>query len=311
MTERKNDIGPDEAGLLKEFGTSFEGLRASHADCPKPELLLAAQSGVLSEETARSVGTHLEKCGFCKILLRDLNDGGVIATLPEEERRVRDRVMRAAGASEKTEKAGSGLLTVWLRRALPVAVLAGVVVVAVVWMYVHPQVTPVSPAPSVAVEPEKPAALQWEKLPVKLQASSILIWRGESRNAQEKYAAELTHALVYYRDGDYADAASQLGRVVKDFPRGVECQLYLGISQLALQQNSQAISALSAAQRLGSEQFRDDASWYLALAYARTGDTQNALTELQALCHGNGNYSQRACAGVRELIINSGEKLPR
>jgi hypothetical protein len=311
MNGRKNDIGPREAELLKEFGTSFEGLRASHADCPKPELLLAAQSEVLSEETARSVGKHLEKCGFCKILLRDLNDGEVIATLPEEERRVRGRVVRAGGASEKIEKAGSGLLAVWLGWASPVAVLAGVVVVAVVWMRLHPPVAQVSPAPSVAVEPEKPAALQWEKLPVKLQASSILIWRGEPRNAQEKYAAELTHALVYYRDGDYLDAVQQLRRVVKDFPRGVEGQLYLGVSQLALRQNPEAIPALSAAQRLGSEQFRDDASWYLALAYACTGDTQNALAELQALCHGKGNYSPRACAGVRELIINSRDQLPR
>jgi tetratricopeptide (TPR) repeat protein len=313
MNEWRNDSGPEEEELLKTFGTSFEALRASHADCPKPEILLAAQAGVLEEETARSAAAHLEKCGYCKVLLRDLTDGEVLAALPEEERRVRGRVLGAAGISAKAEKAGGGLLTAGLRWALPVAALAGVVVAAVVWMRLHPPVAPVLPAPSVAVGPAKttPSALEWEKLAVKLEASSILVWRGKPRNEQEKYAAELTHALVYYRDGDYAEAVQQLERVENDFPRGVEGQLYLGISRLALQQDAAAIPALLAAQRLGVEQFREDASWYLALAYARSGDKENALTELRRLCQGKGRYAQRACAGLQELIAASGEALPR
>jgi tetratricopeptide (TPR) repeat protein len=305
MNEWKNDSGPEEEELLKECGTSFEALRASHADCPEPEILLAAQAGVLEEETARSVAAHLETCGYCKLLLRDLTDGEVLAALPEEEHRVRERVLRAAVVSAKTEKLRGGLLTLRLKWALPVATLAGAVVVAVVWMRFHPRVAPVLPASSVAVEPARPAkpsVLEWEKLAVKLQASSILVWRGEPRNEQEKYAAELTHALVYYRDGDYAEAVQQLARVVKDFPRGPEGQLYLGISRLALQQNAEAISSLLAAKRLAVEQFSEDASWYLALAYARIGDKQNAITELRKLCQGKGSYSQRACAGIQELI---------
>jgi hypothetical protein len=50
-------------------------------------------------------------------------------------------------------------------------------------------------------------------------------------------AAALTHALLYYRDADYAQAVQRLTRVTKNFPRGVQAQLYLGFSQLALQQN--------------------------------------------------------------------------
>jgi tetratricopeptide repeat protein len=314
MNERKNDIGPDEEELLKELGTSFEALRASHADCPKPEILLAAQAGVLGEETAKSVSAHLQKCTFCKILLRDLTDGEVLAALPEEERRVREQVLRAAGVSAKPAKAGGQLFAVWLTWALPVAALAGVVLAVVAWMRLHPAVAPVSSAPTVAVEPTRPATpsvLQWEKLPVRLQAGSILVWRGAPRNEQEKYAAELTHALVYYRDGDYAEAVQQLAVVAKNFPRGVEAQLYLGISHLALQQNTEAIPALLAAQALGAEHFSEDASWYLALAYARSGDKEKALMELQKLCQEKGSYSQRACAGVQELTAASGEEPPR
>jgi hypothetical protein len=124
--------------------------------------------------------------------------------------------------------------------ALPVAAFAGIAVVSAVWMRLHPTVASVSTSRSVAVEPAKPtmlSVLQWEKLPVKLEANSILVWSGKARNEQEKYAAELTHALLYYRDANYAEAVRRLNQVTKNFPRGVEAQLYLGISQLALQQN--------------------------------------------------------------------------
>jgi TolA-binding protein len=134
-----------------------------------------------------------------------------------------------------------------------------------------------------------------------LQAGSALLWRGKPRTAQEKYASELTAALAFYRDDKYAEAAQQFARIVKTYPRGVEAQLYLGISQLYLQQNTEAVPALVAAQELGPEQFRDDATWYLALAYQRAGDTAAVLRELQKLCSDKSNYRGQACEGMKQL----------
>jgi tetratricopeptide (TPR) repeat protein len=314
MNDWKNDIGPEEQELLKQFGTSFEALRANHADCPKPEILLASQAGVLEGEAARIVATHLEKCGFCRILLRDLSDAELTAARPDEERRVRERVLNAAKASSKAEKAGGGSLAIWFRKAWAVAALAGVALVAVLWVRLHQPIVPVSTPVTVSVQPAQPAApsvFQWEKLPVKLQASSILVWRGAPRTAQEKYASELTAALAFYRDANYAEAAKQLAKVAESFPRGVEAQLYLGISLLQLQQNVEAIAPLTAAQKLGPEQFREDATWFLALAYERTHDTQHALVELQKLRQWKGDYSQRACTGIQELSVQHGDKPQR
>ena len=68
MNDLKDDIGPDEQELLKQFGASFEALRANHAGCPQPDILLASQAGVLDGDTARNVTTHLENAasaGFC------------------------------------------------------------------------------------------------------------------------------------------------------------------------------------------------------------------------------------------------------
>lgn len=314
MNDQKNDIGPEERELLEEFGTSFEALRAKHADCPKPELLLASQAGVLEGEAAGNVVAHLEKCGFCRILLRDLSDEELTAARPEEERRVRERVLKATRASAKAETADRGLLAVWFSKGLLVAALAVVALALAVWVRLHRPAAPVSTPAIVAVQPAQPAApsvLQWEKLPIKLQASSVLVWRGKPRTTQEKYTTELTAALAYYRDDNYGQAAQQLAKVVQAFPDGVEALLYLGISQLSLQQNAQAIPSLARAQQLGSEAFREDATWYLALAYKRTGDPLHAAAELQKLCSRKGVYQQRACAGIEELPVRPGEKLLR
>jgi TolA-binding protein len=309
MNDQKNDIEPDERKLLEEFGTSFEALRAKHADCPKPELLLASQAGVLEGKAAKDVVAHLEKCGFCWILLRDLTDAELTAARPEEERRVRERVLKATRGSAKAETADR-LLAAWFSKGLPVAALAVVALAVVVWVRLHRPAAPVSTPATVAVQSAQPAApsvFQWEKLPIKLQASSILVWRGKPRTAQEEYATELTAALAYYRDDNYAEAAQQLAKVVQAFPDGVEAQLYLGISQLSLQRNEQAIPSLAKARQLGPEAFREDAAWYLALAYKRTGDPLHAAAELQKLCSRKGVYQQRACAGIEELPARPGE----
>jgi hypothetical protein len=304
MNNRKHDVEPDERELLEEFGTSFEAVRAGHAGCPKPEILLAANAGVLDEQTARHVAAHLGQCGFCRMLLADLTDAELLAARPDEERRVRERVLKAAGPSAKARAAGVGLLALWLRQALPVAALAGVVLVAVIWVRLHRPVAPVSNPVTVTVQKTPPAApsfLQWEKLPVKLEATSILVWRGAPRTDQERYASELTAGLASYRDDRYAEAARQLAKVAESFPRGVEAQLYLGISRLYLQQNAEALPALAAARQLGTGEFRDDATWYLAVAHQRLGQGSAALTELRNLCGGRGNYARRACDGMKQV----------
>jgi tetratricopeptide (TPR) repeat protein len=311
MNERKNDIGADERELLEQFGTTFEAVHARHADCPKPELLLASETGVLDKDAAKNIAAHIGKCNFCQVLLRDLKDAELDAARPEEGQRVRERVLSATTGSAKAEKAGGGVLLVWLRRAVPVAAVAGIILAAVVWVRFRQTTGPLSIPTPVAVQPSKPAVpsvLQWEKLPIKLQASSVLVLRGKPRTGQEKYAADLTTALAFYRDDKFGEAAEKLTRVAQAFPDGVEAQLYLGISRMSLQQNAQAIPSLTKAQQLGPEAFREDATWYLALAQNGSGNRQQSITELGKLCQGKSTYSQRACAGIRELSVLPGDK---
>ena len=75
------------------------------------------------------------------------------------------------------------------------------------------------------------------------------------------------------------------------------------MTELFLQQDHEAVTALQAAERLanGDSVLRGDATWYLALAYHRTGQLEQAKDRLEVLCRGQGNRVARACAGVREL----------
>lgn len=305
MNDWKKEFGPDEKEFLAELGTSFESLAGRHADCPKPELLLASQAGVLDQETSQRVAAHLEKCGFCRILARDLTDAELSTARPEEESRVRERVLDAVESSAKADKPGGRLRKAWIWKATLVVASAALAAVAVMRVVDFQHRGRVSPLPTAAVQPEptKPAAsvFQWQKLPIKLQASTVLVLRGAPRTSQEKYASALTSALAFYRDDKFPEAAERLSKVAHAFPNGVEGQLYLGISQLRLQQNAEAIVPLRVAQKLGPQQFRENATWFLALAYERVGKPEASAAELQKLCGGKSDLAARACDGLKQL----------
>ena len=313
MSMPSDDLVPDEKELLGEDADSLEALRARHADCPAVEILLASRAGVLPEVTARGVEAHVAKCRFCQILMEDLASEEQTAARTEEARRVRERVFAVVKPETKNARAGGGLLTIWSWKLAPISALAVAVIAVFVWIRLHPTNVPAPPA--VTVVPSGPnlkaqTPLEWEKLSIQLQAQSILVWRGTPRTKQEKYASALASALTYYRDDNFAEAGKRLAKVAKDFPQGVEGQLYLGVTDLKLEQNSEALAPLQAAQRLGPEQFGDNATWYLALAYARTGDTLAARLELEELCSRKSRFSARACDAAGAISGHTG-KSPR
>ena len=62
-----------------------------------------------------------------------------------------------------------------------------------------------------------------------------------------------------------------------------------------------AIDSLNTARSLADESWRDDVSWYLALALDRAGRSDDARREVETLCGRAGEYQQKACAAVEEL----------
>jgi tetratricopeptide (TPR) repeat protein len=306
LTNREPD-GPDvpDATLndaIAEFGARFP-------NCPKPAVLQAAQSGVLPVEAGDMVRDHMAACAACTALARDLSNMDEAPLAAKEQARIWDRIRAGIAAEEsalKTAAPRSGWRAL-LFRPVPVAILAAAVILAVIGGRLLHQPRPrptaaLGPARQPeAVAPPDSTAFRLDKPPVMLPASALLVWRGaaEAGSAQDK---ELREALIPYAADQYAEAARRLESLTKEDPRLETAHFYLGICRLFLERNDDAAASLKAARGLAHPLLADEADWYLALAYHRTGRNGEARPLLEKLCHATGKNSGKACAGLRELL---------
>jgi len=123
----------------------------------------------------------------------------------------------------------------------------------------------------------------------------------KGRNAEAESArAERGIALDYYDEGRYAAALPHFTRYLEQHDQDGEALLYLGITQLALQQLPEAVHSLSAAAELLPER-NAEANWYLTLAHLRNGDIGTAKKILRPLLETQGAYRQKAEDLLRDL----------
>jgi hypothetical protein len=300
-----NDFEGEEQGFVKEYGNPLQGLREIHSQCPPPDMIIAAEGEALPEELARRVKNHLADCGLCQVLARDLGRLGTPGTTTDERARIEERVFAHVplpGAKRLWWLWG------WQSKAVVVLAAAVLAVSAWTWMYLRQsaqesrteqaaQAPPITPANSSVFRLEKP--------PVKILATSVLAWRGTGDATKATYLQELESALKLYEAGDFAGASAKLAEVAAKYPRGAEAAFYSGICRLFLGQNQDAIFALREAEAIGEDALIQDLSWYLSLAFQRTGDTASASARLKRLCESQGSYTERACQGLKELASAS------
>jgi tetratricopeptide (TPR) repeat protein len=156
------------------------------------------------------------------------------------------------------------------------------------------------PTPKPATSSVPPTAFRLEKAPVRLPASAVIVWRGEvnSGSAQVK---QLEEALAPYRVDDYAASEKRLESVAGKYPTLAEARFYLGVCQLFLNRDQEAVESLKTARRLAKNPLASEAAWYLAIAYHRSGQDVEARPLLDKLCRAGGMNAARACAARTEL----------
>jgi len=250
--------------------------------CPAPDLLLAAEQGVLSEETTRRVRQHTEGCGFCLQLLRDLHAPGLCEPSLAELERVRRKVF---GYRSRTRHAA------WAACLLAAAGLG-------VWVTTR---NGAAPETSQSASPASlPAVVEYRlplaPAPLRLSLDEALVFRGRQKAAPTVYLEQLGEALAPYRAGDYRTASMRLGALASHYPRAVEPAFYLGVSRLMAGDARAALTALEKAREIGGEALDDDITWYLAVAHERNGEWQASIPLLSTLCKAEGPYHQAACA---------------
>jgi len=303
---KNDDFEIDEKEFKRDFEPLIRRAQAAAGPCPHPDLLMAAVSGVVFENSEQ-VLRHLNSCPTCRQLNQDLMQYDHPGVSKEEDRRIRARWAQERGSRPAVSFLG------WLWQPFPMAAAAAIVLIAVVSiMTVRNRQTSdpnlsvsVQPAPEPpAVQPKEPAAnpilLALEKAPIKVAAASVLIYRSDSVGGKG-YLDELAAALQPYRADNYAEAARRLEALSSKFPESPESHFYLGVSRLFLKQHETAFASLETAARLSDETLRDDITWYRALALERLNRQADAVREMDTLCARAGDYKAKACSAVEDL----------
>jgi hypothetical protein len=255
--------------------------------CVPPELLLPHAAGTLPEPLSARVSEFLEACPVCRNLAAALSEIETAPT-PDEERRVLQAVNRAR------------FLRPWRSAWLTAA--AAVLVAAVgAMLVVNRPIDNVPPARSPARDLALPAqsyALALEKPPVDLPPDALVL-RGST---SEPYVAALASALQPWRANRFEEAARRFLGMTKKFPDRARGHYYLGASLLMDGRAADAVGPLDRARTLATDRtLRDSATWYLAVAFERSGRAALAVQELAAICRGDGARRADACRGLERL----------
>lgn len=272
--------------------------------CPPPDLLFAAEEDVLPENAGAVVREHVAQCALCRTLLAELPPSTPTLDADTSARiraRIQTRIDKSSSAAKKKPLFRLSVLSVAAVAAIFLAVAILGVVNYRLWRgSTNPSgaATNHSSAPSVLADiPE----LHHVTVLAPPDDVAALVMRGGSAGSGPT-VEELLPAFRAYNRGDYSQAAADFASLATRFPKSDIPPLYLGVSQLELERNAAAHSALSQAYTLAGATRRDASAWYLAVADLRLNQTQTAAPLLRKLCVQSGSsYASRACALAGQL----------
>jgi tetratricopeptide (TPR) repeat protein len=129
-----------------------------------------------------------------------------------------------------------------------------------------------------------------------------LIWRDEGPEPPK--LSSFARAMRSYERGEYALAERRLERVLETDPTHAEAHFYRGVSLLLTGRPTDALAPLHAATRHGQGRLREDAHWYLALAYLKAGGPQQAVKHLDVVVQ-TSNRRRAEASQLRQQVIDT------
>ena len=290
-----SDAVPEDSEAVGFFRRDGDAARRS--SCPPPELVQASRVGVLSAELQEQVATHVDGCVVCHALADALDDPSMGEMTAEEHARILQRVR--SGVVVPVDK--SRWRTWW--PAVAAAAVFGAVALGFSLLSQTRNVPPAQIATRAARDinlPNERSPFVLEKAPIRSQGADDLVWRGSAAGAEGK---ALAAALEPYRADDFAEAATRLTRFIERYPQNATGHYHLGVSQLFLNRDAEAVLALERAAQLtkNDPDLTSDVAWYLGYAYQRVGQRDQAMRVLEPLCRSTGPRGGQACSALTEL----------
>ena len=161
----------------------------------------------------------------------------------------------------------------------------------------RPTARTVSPPQASSSASTSQTAFVLKKAAIKVPVAAVLTSRTASGDARQ-FVDDFAAAMDPYEHDEFAEAARRLEVLATTHASCPEAQFYLGVSRLFLIDNSRALEALNAANRLPHESIQADVAWYRAIALDRVGRTAEAKREASALCPRESKYKEQACAAA-------------
>ncbi len=90
------------------------------------------------------------------------------------------------------------------------------------------------------------------------------------------------NGMVSYKQGNYKSALDKWQPLLDRKPENDTLNYFIGIAHMANNNEAQAISYLQNVSKLPNSRFHNDAYYYLALAYLKANDIENAVKALKA-----------------------------
>lgn len=107
-------------------------------------------------------------------------------------------------------------------------------------------------------------------------------------------------AIENYKKGNYQSAALGFSNAISAYPSNREPLLYLGITEVELDNYDKAIAILSDISGSSGE-YGKEAKWYLGLTYLKTGDKDKAYECFKMLSQRPGYYCKRSEKILRRI----------
>jgi tetratricopeptide (TPR) repeat protein len=121
------------------------------------------------------------------------------------------------------------------------------------------------------------------------------------RSASNAENADFSLALEFYNTNDYANAALFFSKVVESNPKDMQSVLLKGVSNFEDKKYPEAKTSFVTVIEDNNNLFIETASWYLALCYIKTNETDKAVSQLQEITMEGGIYSKNARKILRKL----------
>jgi hypothetical protein len=302
MSNRRDDWDGDEREALDGLETELAEIRGRHQDDPSLAMLRAADQDALPQDLQSRVERHLRDSAWSRALVDGLRETGADDHLDaESEDRLFERIAREARAETPAAP---------VRSWKPALIMGGLALAASVLVAVvvsrprtpaapEPAASPTRPMrpPVIESSPQSKVEISYAKPEVKLSAAA-LTWRGDA--SAKPFIEAVAPAFEAYRAGDYAKAVAAFDELSTMYPTSIEVLFYQGVSLMLAGNDAAAVAPLQAAARLDSSTFAEDVEWFLAVARARSGDPDAAVT-FNALCGSSGAHASEACAAAAQL----------